>query len=377
MGRFKLGQKPGDPVANALNPEHNLITNRGTVNMSAITPSAMQSNKPLMTQNVKPQPPKPDASAIVGTNPREELNKELGLPKTTPPHTTASAMNLIMSGKPTSGHTDETSQKISKIAQSGNFSNILPKSSGSGKDEIDSGTAMNMMPFVGEAMDATNAAMDLSKGDYIGATANAAGFLLPFVPGGVVKTAAKKLFGKGKAPVPAPKPMPTSNPVKEIKEQAEERFAKSRRVYENEPWDDTPIRMELDAMKQTGKKLDAEHGYFDYSQLTPENAKFHGTYSGRPIAEVELPGGGTQMMYKSSGLAGKKGAGVGGTTEGLWQPYGGHANIVGSQGWFIKDAGYKDFYGSESFRNLSGQMDRLAQEGKWDMSQMIQASKNK
>ena len=58
------------------------------------------------------------------------------------------------------------------------------------------GTA-NWLPFVGEAIDAKNTIKDLSKGYYVGATENAAGLMIPFLPGGVVKgtlkTGLKKL----------------------------------------------------------------------------------------------------------------------------------------------------------------------------------------
>lgn len=133
----------------------------------------------------------------------------------------------------------------------------------------------------------------------------------------------------------------------------------------------------LTAMKQKGKSLDKKYSYFNYGDLTPDNAKFFGTKYGRSVAEVELPDGSTQLFYKSSGKAGKSGAGVGGTTEGLWQPYGGHANIPNVKDWFIKDKGYKDWYGSKSFRNISGNLDRLAVEGGWDLSKQSLASVKK
>lgn len=133
----------------------------------------------------------------------------------------------------------------------------------------------------------------------------------------------------------------------------------------------------LTAMKQKGKSLDKKYSYFNYGDLTPDNAKFFGTKYGRSVAEVELPDGSTQLFYKSSGKAGKSGTGVGGTTEGLWQPYGGHANIPNVKDWFIKDKGYKDWYGSKSFRNISGNLDRLAVEGGWDLSKQSLASVKK
>lgn len=162
-------------------------------------------------------------------------------------------------------------------------------------------------------------------------------------------------------------------------------FADGPRRYHNETGMEgiEIANMELDAMKKLGKQLDDEYSYFNYGDFTADNAKFHGVVGGRPVAEVELPTGNTQMFYKSSGLAGKKGIGVGGTTEGLWQPYGGHVNMPNSQfgrgkgfnkQWFIKDGGYKDWYGSKSFKGISDNLDRIAQEGKWDMSDMLRAS---
>ena len=62
-------------------------------------------------------------------------------------------------------------------------------------------------------------------------------------------------------------------------------------------------------------------------------------------------------------MAGKKGAGTGGTTEGVWQPYGGHADVSGRKGWFIKDKGYENFYDSKSFRDIAGNLDRIAVQG--------------
>jgi len=165
MGRFKLGQKPGDPVANALNPEHNLITSKGTVNMSAITPSVMQTDKPLMTQHIKPQPQKPDASSIVGTNQREQWEKML-----------------------------ESEEWKIRQQQWRNSSGAV--TSGLGNIAFDAFKkdpegALNWLPYAGEMIDAKNTIKDASQGDYLGAAANAAGLMIPFVPGGVVKGALK------------------------------------------------------------------------------------------------------------------------------------------------------------------------------------------
>lgn len=248
--------------------------------------------------------------------------------------------------------------------------------------------AGGFLPGVGEAIDAKNTIQDLKEGDWGGAAMNAAGFLLPFVPGKAIK----KFFRGAETPTPtmpsSSNRLPMSNkntPNVSTTKPESSIFADGPRRYHNETgMEGIEIAdMELNAMKKLGKQLDDEHGYFNYGDFTSDNAKFHGTVGGRPVAEVELPTGNTQMFYKSSGLAGKKGVGVGGTTEGLWQPYGGHVNMPNSQfgrgegfneQWFIKDGGYKDWYGSKSFKGISDNLDRIAQEGKWDMSDMLKAS---
>ena len=128
----------------------------------------------------------------------------------------------------------------------------------------------------------------------------------------------------------------------------------------------------LTGMKNQGRHLD-EIG-FDASTLNGKNIVNHGNMHGRQIVEVALPDGKTQLFYKSTDLAGKG-------TEGLWQPFGGHANTMingnQTQNWFIKDAGFADWYGSKSFRDISGNLDRIAAEEGWDMSKQILKSKLK
>lgn len=94
--------------------------------------------------------------------------------------------------------------------------------------------------------------------------------------------------------------------------------------------------------------------------LHPEAIQYHGTYSGRPIVEVKMPDGTSEYFYKSTGWAGKSGAGVNGTTNGQWQVYGGkHLSGQGSptSNWFLKDEGYKDYYGSKFFGDIANTMD--------------------
>ena len=93
-----------------------------------------------------------------------------------------------------------------------------------------------------------------------------------------------------------------------------------------------------------------------------EMVEYVGTKSGRPVVSVKMPDGTTQKFYKSvgdpaKGGAGKVGQGVGGTTEGMWQPFGGFADHPKSTNWFIKDGGFKDFYGSKTYRDIAGELD--------------------
>ena len=129
----------------------------------------------------------------------------------------------------------------------------------------------------------------------------------------------------------------------------------------------------LRSMKSQGKYLD-EIG-FNVNDVIAPNVINHGNKFGRQIAEVALPNGQSQLFYKSSGLAGKKGAGKTGTTEGLWQPYGGHASIGATDNWFIKDAGYENFYDSNSFKAIANKLDEI--ESGWDMSKQVLKSKLK
>jgi len=145
--------------------------------------------------------------------------------------------------------------------------------------------------------------------------------------------------------------------------------------------DDGTIKNVLDAMKAQGKYAD-DIGY-NIDDLVGSDIQYLGNISGRTIVNVPLPNGKSQLFYKSTGLAGKKGSGVGGTSEGLWQPYGGHASVRDFPGrgyvenWFIKDSGYADYYGSESFKNIANKLDEISQQQKWDMSNQILKSNKK
>jgi len=119
----------------------------------------------------------------------------------------------------------------------------------------------------------------------------------------------------------------------------------------------------LKALGQRGKNWD-KVGIPGKDLLHKDMIKYHGTYHGRPIVEVKMPDGSSEMFYKSSGWADKAGEGLNGTTEGMWQVYGGHAHTPKSSNWFIKDdnvhvpgLSYKDYYGSNTFRSMADNMD--------------------
>ena len=120
------------------------------------------------------------------------------------------------------------------------------------------------------------------------------------------------------------------------------------------------IQYILDNLRTKGSKLDndlSQSGISGKDLLHSDLIQYHGTYSGRPIVEVKMPDGTSEHFYKSSGWAGKEGAGANGTTEGMWQVYGGHANQPNTPNWFIKDANYQNYYGSDTFRSMAENMD--------------------
>jgi len=132
--------------------------------------------------------------------------------------------------------------------------------------------------------------------------------------------------------------------------------------------------VEIPKMKNLGKQLD--NTGFDASSLTKENIVFKGRSGGRTIVEVDLGNGKKQLFYNSTGSAQKAGSGAGGTTEGLWQPYAGHQKGGTSAGWFGKDAGYEDWYKSNSFRDISGRLEGLAAEKGINMNMQMRLSED-
>jgi hypothetical protein len=112
----------------------------------------------------------------------------------------------------------------------------------------------------------------------------------------------------------------------------------------------------LTSLRKRGAKWD-QAGAKGEELLHPDMINYHGTYAGRPIVEVRMPDGTPEFFYKSSGWAGKEGAGRHGTTEGMWQPFGGFSDTPATTNWFIKDKGYKDYYGSNTFKTMAENLD--------------------
>jgi hypothetical protein len=225
--------------------------------------------------------------------------------------------------------------------------------------------AAGLVPGFGEIADGVNALWYAAEGDKTNAALSTAA-MIPFIGWGA--TAAKT----GNKINKAVKAVDGTKDIVKTAKNTPPKWSKGVTHY------GTPgaegISNALKGLKGTGRHLD-EIG-FDASKIIGKNVVNHGNVHGRQIVEVALPGGKTQLFYKSSGMAGKKGAGKGGGTGGLWQPFGGHAthNIPGHgkvDNWFIKDAGYKDYYGSKSFRDIAGNLDRVAAEEGWDMSKQI------
>ena len=228
--------------------------------------------------------------------------------------------------------------------------------------------AAGLVPGFGEIADGVNALWYAAEGDNTNAALSTAA-MVPFLGWGATAT---KFGLKGVKALKG-----TKNIAKEVLENtvkvADDVKPSWSRGVTN--YGDSPqgIQDALTSMKSQGKHLD-EIG-FNVDDVIAPNVINHGNKFGRQIAEVALPNGQSQLFYKSSGLAGKKGIGKGGTTEGLWQPYGGHASANGTNNWFIKDIGYENFYDSNSFKGIANKLDEI--ESGWDMSKQVLKSKLK
>ena len=171
---------------------------------------------------------------------------------------------------------------------------------------------------------------------------------------------------------------------------------KDMRLLNNAPDTNAPTRVrqehkqkKLNELRYRGALLD-DMG-FDANTLQPEDIRVLGQSGRRTIVEVSLPEGMKQVFYLSSGRGRK--AGIGGTTAGQWQPFGGFMDNISPRSgnviprWFIKDADYLTLpdgsnlvdksadwlernqeivsqarlYGSASFTEISERLDELVE----------------
>ena len=216
----------------------------------------------------------------------------------------------------------------------------------------------------------TQAFKDYGEGNVVGGTLNAMG-ALPFIPGSADDLLRTGKIGQflNEAGSGFKYKKGVGNPYENLK--VTDDLFKGPADY-GVDYDGQIAKGRLDFVRNLGKELD--DAKFDPNWIGPEHLRFYGSPNGRSVVEVAVPGKThqTQLFYKSSGLAGKSGSGVNGSTQGLWQPYGGHATLLDNQGpvpgWFIKDGGYKDFYNSKSFKDIAGRLDDLTKEAGFDLS---------
>jgi len=188
---FKLGQKPTNPVVKAQSNNYDLIKGNGNGGGTNWQNSMMNINSPQYKAATSNEP---DASSVIGTNSREQLNNKLGLPKNTPPtegvHYGVTNKDIKVpkyEGPAPMSESELFNQRFNK-----GYGGITTGAANILKGNEEAETIGSFLPGAGEVIDAKNTIQDLKKGDYAGAAMNAAGFMLPFVPGKAIK----KLLGK-------------------------------------------------------------------------------------------------------------------------------------------------------------------------------------
>jgi hypothetical protein len=296
----------------------------------------------------------------------------------------------------------QTTGTSAEIAQEQIDANQGPTVGGVSQYEIDYSTmsqedfetAVSFAPIAGEVIDAKNTLVDLYKGDYTGAALNAAGFLIPFVPGTILKKGAKevaawarknggdimaKLKGGGKIDDlvktynPGGMDEVLENQKMEFMNTASDKDIVSSNLFTQEEKaeilgsryntnaggvSDTDLVYDVrvnndnstevtDKIRNKGRDLDNYVGSLDVTtDYGDESFDFVGyspsSSSGkldktRPIVEVTLPTGKVQKFYKSSGSGKKAGS------AGNWYPL----ESQTSSGWWSKEASYGSYNGKK------------------------------
>ena len=213
-------------------------------------------------------------------------------------------------------------------------------------------TVASIFPISGEVIDAKNVVKDLINKDYGGAALNAAGFMIPFVPGSVIKGGVSKVMNflrkqpgaedaikkgekilEGGGPTGS-KPRGGVDGGGDIKVDMKH----ENLVFHNMP---NTLKAAEDVTKVTsarGVDLDNFVSKLDVpTAYTRESVTKLPSKGTRDFVKVDLPNKQSQIFYKSSGTGRKAGS------KGEWIPFEGHR----SDGWYIKTGSRGKFHGKD------------------------------
>ena len=209
-------------------------------------------------------------------------------------------------------------------------------------------TVLGFGPGSGEVIDAKNTIQDLRSGDYVGAAANAAGFVLPFVPGKLVKKGVNTLRKKWHKN-PNPKSLlETNKTVDQVITQGKKDI---EGMVTNNP-NKIPVS-NISGSNITNKG--------DIGNLGPYKRP-----SGRDLVDVEISPGTNVQMYRSTG-GGNKYFADGRTSQGFYSPYLGSMDgtLNTSRGtrfipdWQVKTKGWDKGYGSDYVKDLGHKLKNI------------------
>tara|TARA_R110001599_G_scaffold271483_1_gene472515 strand:+ start:61 stop:810 length:750 start_codon:yes stop_codon:yes gene_type:complete len=206
-----------------------------------------------------------------------------------------------------------------------------------------------MIPGVGAGADALNASWYASEGD----TVNAALSTAAIVPGlGQISTGAKylnklkKTFGFGTS-------------VKKAKTIAKETPYIPKELPNEGLINQEKLTSIINRSKSKGVIYDKNIGAGSDFVWKSNMFRKMPSIGGRKMVDVN-PGGGipSQRFYESTGLAGKKLA-DGSTSKGTWVPLEAFGTNRGIKKWFVKDKGWDQGYGSETFKNMGNLIKKM------------------
>ena len=255
-------------------------------------------------------------------------------------------------------------------------------------------------PVTGEIIDAKNTVKDLIAGDYGGAALNAAGFMIPFVPGSVIKKGGRavmkylrktpgaedaikkgtKILDEGGST--GSKPKGGVDGGKNIIG-GEEYYEGATHYGKIAGKDFNGVTNDIfEGVRQTGKVTDdalAKMNFNVATDLKPDHIKKIGNQGNRDIFEVAFPDGTTQKFWRSTGTGGKYVTLADGTkvsSEGFFGTVAGHMDAPpgvlgkpgsksfkeGVDGWFIKGQGWEG-YGSKTYKETGAVLKNFFDKG--------------